>query len=107
MDQFEISRNKFLYRMYKKIADIFIMKAKNVESLVINPISVKFPTPHCVIIKFGIVNKNEKYEIVKQADWKDWYTKMVNDSNNLPPDFDIEMAIRHNFDIAYRIGQSS
>lgn len=103
MEQFKIPVNKFWHNLYKRLSNFFLKKARKTESLVIDPISVKFPTPHCVIIKFNIVNRNQKYEIVKQGDWKEWYTDVSNNPETIPKGFDVEMAIRHNFIKSYKI----
>lgn len=103
MEQFEITRNIFWYNIFKKLSEYFTKKMKNTESLVINPISVKLPTAHCMIIKFQVVNKNEKYEIIRQGNWKKWYSEMATNSDKIPSDMNIEMAIRHNMHNAYKI----
>lgn len=103
MEQFKIPVNKFWHRLYKSLSEYFLKKAKKTECSVINPISVKFPTPHCVVIKYNIVNRNEKYEIVKQGDWREWYTEVSNSPDTIPKGFDVELAIRHNFSRSYKI----
>lgn len=103
MEQFEIPKSLFWNRIYRKLADYFNKKVRETENLVINPISVKLPTAHCMVIKFHIVNKNEKYEIVRQGDWKKWYPELTNNPDKIPSDMNIEMAIRHNISVAYKI----
>lgn len=104
MEQFQISKSPFLNRIYKRLLDYFTKKYKKTESLVINPISVKLPTPYCLVIRFSITNKSEKYELVIQGDWRNWYTEMSNNPDlEKPSDLDIEMVIRHRYLDAFKM----
>lgn len=104
MDQFQISRKPFRNKIYKNLVDYFTKKVKQTESLVIDPISVKLPTAYCLIIRFSVTNKGEKYELALQGDWRTWYSEMANNPDLIKPkDLDIEMVIRTRYKDAYRI----
>lgn len=104
MEQFQIAKNPFWNNIYKKGLDYFNKKYKKTESLVINPISVKLPTPHCLVIRFSVTNKSEKYELVIQGDWRNWYTEMANNPDLIKPsELDVEMVIRHRYLDAFKI----
>lgn len=104
MNQFQIVKKPFRNKIYKKLSDYFTKKVKETENLVIDPVSVKLPTPYCLVIRFSITNKNEKYELVLQGDWRNWYAEMVNNTDlELPKDIDVEMAIRNSISSAYKI----
>lgn len=104
MEQFEIVGKPFWNRFYKKWMNYFTEKFKSTQNLIVNPLSVKLPTPHLIVIKFSLVNKNEKYELAIQGDWRNWYTEMSNNPDlKKPSELDIENAIRAHFEKAYRL----
>lgn len=104
MNQFQINRKPFRNKIYKRLADYFTKKVKETESLVIDPISIKFPTPYCLIIRFSVRNKIEKYELALQGDWRNWYTEMANNPDlEKPKEINIEMIIRARIKDAFKI----
>lgn len=104
MEQFQISKSPFRNKIYKRLVDYFTKKYKKTESLVIDPLSVKLPTPYCLVIRFAMVNKSEKYELVIQGDWRNWYTEMSNNPElTKPSELDIEMVIKHRYQEAFKM----
>jgi len=71
---------------------------------VIDPTSVKLPTPYCLVIRYSVTNKAEKYELVLQGDWRTWYAEMANDSDlEKPKELDVVMTIRHKHDKSLKL----
>lgn len=104
MDQFQINRKPLRNKIYKRLADYFTKKVKETDSLVIDPVSVKLPTPYCLIIRFSVPNKGEKYELALQGDWRNWYAEMANNPDlEKPKELNIEMVIRTRQKDAYKI----
>lgn len=110
MNQFEVVGNPFWYKWYEgvlkrlnKRIERATKKMKKYENLVINPISVKFPTANCVIIKYEVINTKKKYEIVHQHSFASQYKYVSENDGKLPPDFDVEMSIRALMNCAYEI----
>ena len=54
-----------------------------------------------MVIRFSILNKNEKYEIVLQGQFQNAYKQQ---EENQPMDFNTEILIRENLKEAYKIG---
>lgn len=106
MEQFQISKKPFWNRIYKRLLDYFTKKYKQTENLVIDPISVKLPTPYLLVIRFSVTNKSEKYELAIQGDWRNWYAEMSNNPDLVKPsELDVEMVIKHRHQEAYKISE--
>lgn len=104
MEQFQISRKPLKNKIYKKLVEYFTKKVKETESLTIDPVSVKLPTAHCLIIRFSVPNKGEKYELTIQGDWRTWYAELANNPDlEKPTELNIEMVIRARYKDAYKI----
>lgn len=104
MEQFKITRKPFVNRIYKRLFDYYGKKFRQTENLTIDPISVKLPTPYCLIIRYSVVNKSEKYELVIQGDWRNWYAELSNNPDlTIPTELDIELVIKHRYKESYKI----
>lgn len=79
-------------------------KMKKYENLTVDIISVKFPSPFSVIIRYAITNKDEKYEIMLQGPFQDQYKKATAEKPEPGlTDQEVEIIIRQNYRNAYKL----
>jgi len=74
--QFKIAGKRTRNRFWQKVLKIAQSKVRKSEDNVIDVKSVSFPSPYCILVRYDVLNKNEKYEIVIQGDYisqyKEW-----------------------------------
>ena len=101
MEQFTLRGSSLHLRFHSRILAFAQAKVRKHEDKVVDVISVKLPSAFCMVIRFSILNKNEKYEIVLQGQFQNAYKQQ---EENQPMDFNTEILIRENLKEAYKIG---
>ena len=101
MEQFTIKGSSLPHRIYSNILAYAQNKVRRYEDKVVDVISVKLPSAFCMVIRFSILNKNEKYEIVLQGQFAAAYKQQ---EEGKAIDFNAEILIRENLKDAYKIG---
>ena len=101
MEQFTLRGSSLHHRFYSRILSFAQAKVRKHEDKVVDVISVKLPSAFCMVIRFSILNKNEKYEIVLQGQFQNVYKQQ---EENQPMDFNTEILIRENLKGVYKIG---
>jgi hypothetical protein len=99
---FKWGGNSFLFKFYSKLNTWASKKAKKYESKTIEVISIKFPSPFLMLIRFSIINKKEKYELTLQGKFTNEY-KLFNDSETISDNINPEEIIKQNFKFSYKI----
>lgn len=105
--QFKILGNPFRNRMWRRISKLAQQKIKKTEDSIIDVKYVSFPSPYCILVRYEVINANEKYEIVMQGEfvekYKEWKEK-EEPSMGIIDETQLEIIIRSNHEHAKKIG---
>jgi len=101
-EQFMIQGNKFSYKLFKWGFEFCKKKIKKHENKTIDITSIKFPSAFSMVIRFSIVNTNEKFEIVLQGYFQEAY-KYFEETGKLIETINAEVLIRQNLREAFKI----
>ena len=99
---FKLGGNQFLFKFYSKLQVWISKKVKKYESKTIEVISIKFPSPFVMLIRFSIINKKEKYELTLQGKYTNEY-KTFTDNGAISDNINPEEIIRQQFKHSYKI----
>ena len=103
-NQFKIYGKPFLHNFYKRIYDMAQRKMKKHENLAIDVISVKFPSPFSILIRYAVTNKDEKYEIILQGPFQEQYKRVNGDRPEPGLTFqEVETIIRQSYGDALKL----
>ena len=105
MSTFVISGNTLRYRIWKKRLEKARRMVERFEDLTIDIGNILLPTSSSMIIKFTILNRKEKYELVLQGNYQDLYKKKSEGQEITPEDINAEEIIRRKFSDAHRINE--
>jgi hypothetical protein len=101
MEQFTLQGSSLPHRLYSRILAFAQARVRKYEDKVVDVVSVKLPSAFCMVIRFTILNKNEKYEIVLQGQFQSAYKQQ---EEGKPVEYNTEILIRENLKDAYKIG---
>jgi hypothetical protein len=105
--QFKILGNPLRNRLWRSISKIAQNKIKKTEDSIIDVKNVSFPSPYCILVRYEVINVNEKYEIVIQGEfvdkYKEWKEK-EEPSMGVIDETQLEILIRTNHERAKKIG---
>jgi hypothetical protein len=105
--QFKIIGNPVKNKFWKWISKIAQNKIKKTEDSIIDVKSVSFPSAYCILIRYEIINKSSKYEIVIQGDYVSQYKswrEQGEPSLGILEDKEVEIIIRNNLSSAKKVG---
>ena len=105
MSTFVISGNTLRYRYWKSRLEKAKRMVNKYEDLTIDIVNIQTPTPSSMIIKFTIVNRKEKYELVLQGNYQELYKKSSTGAEISPEEINAEVIIRQKIGDAYHINE--
>lgn len=91
--QFTIKGKKRYFKFWKKINEYSSKKMNSSTDKVVNISNVLFPTANTMIIKYELINLNEKYEIVMQGEYQNAF-RYMKENGTISPDINIEQVVQ-------------
>jgi hypothetical protein len=95
--------SKLTYKFWKAIYDFSWNKVAKTEPKTIDIISTNFPTAFCLIIRYKILNSNEKFELIKQGNFSETYKRIKEDETLIDKLINHKEIILSNLDKAYKL----
>lgn len=93
-DQFKIKGKKGNLNFWKWLLKLSQKKIKSIEDKTVNIISVKFPSPFSILIRYEFINTGEKFELFLQGEYQKYY-KHWKESGLLSSEIEIESIIKY------------
>lgn len=100
--QFE-TKPKLTYNFWNRIHKFISKKVKSTESKTIDVISTTLPSAFCLIIRYKILNSNEKYELIIQGNFSDTYKRIKDDETLIEKLINYEEIIINNINKSYKL----
>lgn len=100
--QFE-TKPKLTYNFWNRVNKFVSKKVKLTEPKTVDIISTTMPSAFCLIIRYKILNSNEKYELILQGNFSDMYKRIKEDETLIEKLINHEEIITNNIHKSYKL----